>query len=92
MITCPWLSRLEEWSWKFDSLQLRRVAQVVLVAQEETRREDIVGLVGLILSDLLSKSSREITVLNKQQSLNNPVLSLLWCLALLHRLHPFVLS
>jgi hypothetical protein len=91
MITCPWLSSLEEWSWSFDSLPLRMVAHEVLVPQVATRRGTNVGVVGLI-SDPLSRSSREITVHNKQQSSNNPTLSLLQYLALFRRLHPFVRS
>jgi hypothetical protein len=89
MITCPWLSRLEEWSWKFDSLPWRTAVQEVLVAQVVIIREITVAVVGL-LSDPLSRSSREITVRNKQQSSNNPILNLLQCHALLHPLHPFV--
>jgi hypothetical protein len=59
------------------------------VAQVAIIREITVAVVGL-LSDPLSRSSREITVRSKQQSSNNPILNPFQCHALLHPLHPFV--
>jgi hypothetical protein len=89
MTTCPWFSRLEEWSWKFDSLPWRTAVQEVLVAQVVIIREITVAVVGL-LNDPLSRSSREIIVLNRQQSSSNQVYSPHQCPVLLRRPHPCV--